>query len=90
MAGKDNEAVYLRAFQNGGYWTIKIGGDRYDSEGTADEVLTLREVSQAPRSDDAVDQAWVVLVTALHILEKHGAMGRISGADWPALPIKLR
>lgn len=79
--------LYVRAFEQDGYWTIKIAVDQYDSEGTTDEVLTLREVTKAPSTDDPVDQAWVILVTSLHILEKHGAMGRISGADWPALPL---
>jgi len=81
------QSLYLRAFEQKGYWTIKIALDRYDSEGTADEVLTLREVSTAPSVDGELDQAWVLLVTALHILERHGAMGRIAGADWPPLPI---
>jgi len=81
------QSLYLRAFEQDGYWTIKIALDRYDSEGTADEVLTLREVSTAPSVTGAEDQCWVILVTALHILERHGAMGRIAGADWPPLPI---
>lgn len=86
MAGRKNSrSLYLRAFEHEGYWTIKIAFDEYDSEGTADEALTLRAVTQAPRTDTPIDQTWVILVQALHYLEQQGAMGRISGADWPAL-----
>lgn len=85
MADKGNRSVYLRAFEHGAYWTIKIAVDEQDDSGTTSEPLTLRESTRAPKTDDPVDQAWVLLVTALHVLERHGAMGRISGADWPAL-----
>lgn len=78
-------SLYLRAYEQNGYWTIKIAVDQYDAMGTTDEVLTIREVSKTPTTDDAIDQSWVILVTALHILERHGALGRIAGADWPAL-----
>ena len=80
-------SIYLRAYEQDGYWTVKIAVDQYDSMGTTDEVLTLREVTKAPSTDDAIDQTWVILVTALHILERHGALGRIAGADWPALDL---
>ena len=85
--GQRSRSIYLRAFEQDGYWTVKIAVDTYDSTGDTDEVLTLREVTKAPSTDDAVDQTWVILVTALHILERHGALGRIAGVDWPALPI---
>jgi hypothetical protein len=87
MAKHDSRAVYIRAFQHGGYWTLKVGVDLYDSEGTADEVLTLREVSQVPSVDTAIDQAWLIAVQVAHLLEREGATGRVAGADWPALPI---
>lgn len=87
-APKDQRSFYIRAFEHEGYWTIKIAVDSYDHQGTPDEVLTLRENVKCPRTDDHVDQTWVLLVQTLHILEANGAMGRIAGADWPALPVK--
>lgn len=87
MAKTDKRSVYLRAFEHNGYWTIKIAVDGYDDEGTTDEILTLRTNQKIARTDDAVDQAWLVLVLGLHFLESQGAAGRIRGADWPALPI---
>jgi len=85
--GEDQRAVFLRAFQQGKYWTIKIQIDTYDGEGTADDTQLVRTSLQMPLTDDPVDQAWVVLINGLHLLEAKGAAGRISGADWPALPI---
>lgn len=86
MAGrKDSRSMYLRAFEHEGYWTVKIAFDVYDSEGTADEALTMREVTKIPSTDTPVDQAWLILITAVHYLEAQGAMGRVRGADWPAL-----
>lgn len=81
----DHRAVYLRAFEHSGYWTIKIGVDQYDSEGTTDEVLSLRTNSKVAQIDTAIDQAWLVMILATHFLESQGAMGRLRGADWPPL-----
>jgi hypothetical protein len=77
--------MYLRAFEHEGYWTIKIAFDEYDIQGTADDVLTLRSVSRVPSTDDTLDQAWLILLTAVKYLEQQGALGRVGGADWPTL-----
>jgi hypothetical protein len=81
------ESLYLRAFKQNGYWTIKIALDRYDAQGTTDEVLTLRTNTKAAQTDEPLDQAWIILILAVHFLESMGAAGRVAGADWPALPI---
>jgi hypothetical protein len=77
--------MYLRAFEHNGYWTLKIALDQYDSEGTSDEVMTLRTNTKVASIDEPLDQAWLILVLAIHFLESKGAAGRIRGADWPAL-----
>lgn len=83
MAGRKNvRALYVRCFEHDGYWTTKIAFDEYDSEGTPDEALTLRQVAKHLEMDTPMDQAYVLLVDALKYLEAQGATGRVSGVDW--------
>lgn len=85
MSKYDKKAMYLRAFQHEGYWTIKIAVEQFDSQGTADEILTLRTNAKVAEIDEPLDQAWLVLLLAVHFLESSGSVGRVRGADWPAL-----
>lgn len=85
MAKKTHRSFYLTAFEHNGYWTIKMHLDGYDSEGTTDEQMSLRTNSKVATIDTPLDQAWLILILAVHFLESQGALGRVRGADWPAL-----
>jgi hypothetical protein len=85
MSGKALRTIHLNANEHKGYWQLRVSFDNYDREGTADEILTIRKPAQIPDTDDAYDQCWLVLVTAVHMIEEAGASGRIAGGDWPAL-----
>jgi len=85
MGKKDKRSFYLNAFEHNGYWTIKMHLDAFDSQGTTDEVMTLRTNSRVAHIDTPMDQTWLILILAVHFLESQGALGRVRGADWPAL-----
>jgi hypothetical protein len=77
--------IHANANQHEGYWQLRITVDRFERDRFDEQTFTLRESVKVPLVDSDVDQAWVLLVTMLHALEKAGAVGRVRGADWPAL-----
>lgn len=82
---KTHRSFFLNAHEHDGYWVIKMHLDGYDSEGMTDEQLSLRTNTKIADIDTPLDQAWLILILAVHYVESQGALGRVSGADWPAL-----
>ncbi len=81
----ENFSVHANANQHGKDWALRVTVSKYGPEGPIGEGRTVRGHASLPHVDDELDQAWVVLVRLVHLLEAEGATGRLAGADWPAL-----
>ena len=77
--------IHANANQHEGYWQLRITVDRFKGDRFDEQTFTLREAVKTPLVDTDVDQAWIILISMVHALEKAGAVGRVRGADWPAL-----
>lgn len=77
--------IHANANQHEGYWQLRITVDRFEGDSFEQQSFTLRKAVKIPLVDTDVDQAWLVLITMVHALEAEGAVGRVAGADWPAL-----
>ena len=58
-----------------GGWHISVWWYGHDQEGQSHEGDHLSTTVQIPWLDTDVDQAWIVLMTALHMLEQAGSVG---------------
>ena len=77
--------IHANANEHQGYWQVRITVDTVDREGLEENTITWRQPTKAPDVDGDLDQAWVLLVLMVHLLEKEGAAGRIATGDWPGL-----
>lgn len=77
--------IHANANEHEGYWQMRISMDTVSGKGFEEQTVTWRKPAQIPDVEGDLDQAWVVLVTMVHLLEKEGAIGRIAAGDWPPL-----
>lgn len=64
--------VRLVAEELPGGWSVAVWWYGHDNEGDSHEGDHLTATVQIPWVDTDLDQAWLVLVTALHMLEAAG------------------
>lgn len=70
-----------------GGWQISLWWYGYDNEGDSHEGDHLNTTVSIPWVETDVDQAWLVLMTGLHMLEQAGSVGS-TRTSWrsPMLP----
>jgi hypothetical protein len=71
--------VRLLAEEGVAGWTVGLWWYGHDDEGQAHDGGHLTTVVSIPKIDSELDQAWLVLVTALHMLEEAGSVGSLRG-----------
>jgi len=77
--------IHANANEHEGYWQVRITVDTVGREGFEENTVTWRKPVQVPDVETDLDQAWLLLVSMLHVLEAEGSAGRIAAADWPPL-----
>lgn len=78
-------SIHANAHEHEGYWQVRVSMSTVSGEGLQEQTITWRKPTKIPDIQGDLDQAWVVLVTMVHLLEKEGAVGRIAAGDWPPL-----
>lgn len=86
MQGQNgHRTIHANANEHEGYWQLRVTFSALDEEGTESETLTWRQPCKVPSVDSQVDQTWILLIMMAHLLEREGAVGRVSSGDWPGL-----
>lgn len=65
---------------------LRVTYDEYDDDMHGGEPVTWRSHAVMPRFDRPIDQAWMSLLILMKLLEKNGALGRVSGVYDAQLP----
>jgi len=78
MSEKSLMSIHANMHQQDGYWTLRITADKVDANGSGVVTVAVRDNAEMPEMDTDLDQVWVALVQLIHLIEKHGSIGRIS------------
>lgn len=81
MSNEPNWQIHANANQHGRDWTIRVTATRYDSQGFPGDPVTFRTHMTMPEVSEHADMAWIALVNMIHLLERDGAIGRISAVS---------
>lgn len=79
MTGTELRQIRLEAIEGVDGWHLRLVLTRHDEEGSYSEPEVFVSDGDLPLMASSLDQAWIVLVTVLHLLEEAGGMGDIRG-----------